>query len=370
MQAIGAALVVPASLALLLPEFPASRRAGVVGLWGAAGALAAAIGPTLGALLVEGPGWRWIFLVNAPIVAVAVFTGRRVLRESRAEGTPGRADYLGVLLVTGVFGLLSLALVQGGSWGWGSARIIAAFVASAVLLPLLVMRSLHHATPVLPVRLFANATFSLATIGLLLFGAAFFAIILANVLFLTGVWQYSVLRAAVALLPSPLIAAVSAPIAGRLADRFGFRVVIVPGALCMVGGTLWLATRTTSEPAYLTDFLPGSVLVGLSIGFAFAALGAAGASALGPQDFGSGSAVGASARQLGAVLGIAVLVAVLGEPAPADALGAFHRSWLVIAGFAAAAAAVSTGLRRPPASSPAPGKPSPHLAAGARPLPK
>jgi len=159
------------------------------------------------------------------------------------------------------------------------------------------------------------------------------------------VWQYSVLRAAVALLPSPLLAAVTAPLAGRLADRFGFRVVIVPGALSMVAGTVWLATRTSADPAWVAHFLPGSVLIGLSIGFAFAALGAAGASALAPQEFGSGSAVGASARQLGAVLGVAVLVAVLGEPAPSQALAAFHRSWFVTAAFAGVAALLSLGLR-------------------------
>ena len=356
-QAVGAALLVPASLALLLPEFPASRRAAAVGLWGAAGAAAAATGPTLGALLVEGPGWRWVFLVNVPFCLAAVVVGRRVLRESR--GTPSGApqDLLGVLLVTAVFGLLSLALVQGESWGWGSVRVVGAFALAALLVPLLVTRALRHPSPVLPVRLFRVRSFSVATAALLLFGAAFFAVILCNVLFLTGVWGWSTLKTAVAVLPSPLLAAVTAPLAGRLADRYGFRVVVVPGALAMVAGTTWFATRTTADPSYAADFLPGSVLVGLAIGFAFSALGAAGAQALEPHQFGAGSAVGATARQLGAVLGVAVLVAVLGEPAPAGALAAFHRSWVVIAATAAACAVVSLGLGAhrphvPPATAP------------------
>ena len=347
LQAVGAALLVPASLALLLPEFPASRRASAVGLWGAAGAVAAASGPVLGALLVEGPGWRWVFLVNLPFCALAVLVGRRVLRESTGSAPDGaRPDALGVVLVTAVFGLLSLGLVQGEGWGWGSARVVAAFVVAAVLVPLLVLRALAHPSPVLPVRLFRVRSFSLATAGTVLFAAAFFSTILCNVLFLTGVWQYSVLRTAVAVLPSPLLAAATAPIAGRLADRYGFRVVVVPGALSMVAGLTWLATRTTSEPAYVTGFLPGSVLLGLAIGFAFSALGAAGAQALPPQQFGAGSAVSATARQLGAVLGVAVLVAVLGEPGPADALAAFHRAWGTSAVAAAGCAAVGLGLRR------------------------
>ena len=349
-QAVGAALLVPASLALLLPEFPASRRATAVGLWGAVGAVAAATGPTLGALLVEGPGWRWVFLVNLPFCAAAVVLGRRVLRESTGAAVDGaRPDLVGVVLVTAVFGLLSLGLVQGESWGWSSARVVGAFVLAAVLAPVLVVRAGHHPSPVLPVALFRVRSFSFATAGTLLFGAAFFATILCNVLFLTGVWQWSVLRTAVAILPSPLLAAVTAPQAGRLADRYGFRVVVVPGALSMVGGLLWLATRTTTDPSYLRDFLPGSVLVGLAIGFAFSALGAAAAQALPPQQFAAGSAVNATARQLGAVLGVAVLVAVLGEPGPADALAAFHRTWAVIAVAAAGCAVVSLGLasRRP-----------------------
>ena len=347
LQAVGAALLVPASLGLLLPEFPAARRATAVGLWGAAGAVAAAAGPTLGALLVEGPGWRWVFWINVPFCALAVLVGRRVLRESAGTAVVGRPDVLGVLLVTAVFGLLSLGLVQGEEWGWASARVVGAFVVAAVLTPVLVLRALRHPNPVLPVRLFAVRTFSVATAGTLLFGAAFFAMILANVLFLTSVWDYSVLRTAVAVLPSPLLAALTAPLAGRLADRYGFRVVVVPGALSMVAAQLWFVTRTTGEASWLADFLPGSVLAGLAIGFAFSALGAAGAQALPPASFAVGAAVGATARQLGAVLGVAVLVEVLGEPAPADALAAFHRSWTAIGVAALACAAVCTALGRP-----------------------
>jgi EmrB/QacA subfamily drug resistance transporter len=344
LQAVGAALLVPASLALLLPEFPASKRATAVGLWGAAGAVAAASGPVLGALLVEGPGWRWVFYVNLPFCAAAVLLGRRVLRESTGTVTTSRPDVLGVLLVTAVFGLLSLGIVQGEQWGWSSIRVVGALLVAVLLTPVLVLRSLRHPDPALPVDLFRVRSFSAATAATLLFGAAFFAMILCNVLFLTEVWGYSILRTAVAVLPSPLLAAVSAPIAGRLADRYGFRVVVVPGALSMVAAQLWFLTRTTADPDWLTAVLPGSVLAGLAIGFAFAALGAAGAQALPPAQFGSGSAVGATARQLGAVVGVAGLVAVLGEPAPAEALASFHRAWGAIAVAAGLCAVVSLGL--------------------------
>ena len=348
LQAVAAALLVPASLALVLSEFPASRRAAAVGLWGAAGAVAAATGPTLGALLVQGPGWRWVFYVNVPFCLLAVLVGARVLRESTAR-TPGRPDLLGVLLVTAVFGVLSLGIVQGPSWGWGSVRVLGAFAVSVVLVPVLVARALRHPSPVLPVRLFRVRSFSVATAATLLFSAAFFALILCNVLFLTSVWDWSVLRTAVAVLPSPLLAAVTAPLAGRLADRHGFRVVVVPGAVAMTAAQVWFVTRTSASPSYVLDFLPGSVLAGLAIGFAFSALGAASAQALPPEQFGAGSAVGATARQLGAVLGVAVLVAVLGDPAAGEALRAFHAAWTVIGVTALACALVSLGLgpRRP-----------------------
>ena len=345
-QAVGAALLVPASLALLLPEFPAAKRATAVGLWGAVGAVAAATGPSIGALLVEGPGWRWIFYVNLPFCALALFAGRRVLRESTGSQVRSAPDVLGVVLVTAVFGLLSLAIVQGEPWGWGSPRTVASFAGAAVLLPVLVVRSARHPDPALPVRLFRVPQFSVAIAGTLLFGMAFFGQILCNVLFLSGVWHYSLLRTAVAVLPSPLLATVVSPLAGRLADRFGYRAVIAPGALLFALGSSWFVLATTASPAYLTHFLPGSVLCGISIGAAFSTLGAASSASLPPQQFGVGAAVSATSRQLGAVLGVAVLVAVLGTPGPAEAVAAFHRSWTVTAAVAAACALVSAGLGR------------------------
>ena len=345
-QAVGAAMLVPSSLALLLTEFPLARRAEAVGIWGAAGAVAAATGPTLGALLIDGPGWRGVFFTNVPFCLIAYAFGRRVLRESTAPQVGGRVDAIGVLLVTVVFGALSLGVVQGQQWGWTSARIVGSFAVAAVLVPALIIRALNHPSPALPVRLFRVRLFTLATVGTLLFGAAFFANILCNVLFLTGVWHWSLLHTAAGVLPAPVLAALTAPLAGRLAERVGFAAVIVPGALSMVASQVWFATRTHAHPAYFTQFLPGNVLAGLAIGFAMATLGAASAQALPPQLFAIGSAVAAAARQLGAVIGVAILVAVLGQPTPAHAVTMFHRSWAVIAVIASLATLASLGLGR------------------------
>ncbi|GAC1441582.1 MAG: hypothetical protein NVSMB55_09800 [Mycobacteriales bacterium] len=342
-QAVGGALLVPASLALLLPEFPLSKRATAVGLWGAVGAVAAATGPSIGALLVEGPGWRWVFYVNLPFCAIAFWFGRRILTESRSTHA-GRPDVLGVALVTAVFGLLCLGIVQGQPWGWSDPRTLAAFASAALLTPVLLAQARRARRPALPVRLFGNRTFSVAVAGTLLYGTAFYGQILCNVLFLSGVWHYTILRTAVAILPSPLLAAAVAPVAGRLADRYGYRAVIVPGAASFAIGSSFYAMATTGRPAYLTHFLPGSVLVGLSIGAAFSTLGAASSHSLPAAQFGVGSAVSSMARQLGAVLGVAVLVAVLGTPGPMQALEAFHHAWLVTAGVAATCALLSTGL--------------------------
>lgn len=344
-QATGAALLVPTSLALILPEFPISRRAAAVGIWGAVGALAAAIGPSLGALLTEGPGWRWVFYVNVPVCVGAFIIGRRTLRQVPPAATAGRPDLLGAALVVSTFGLLSLAIVQGGAWGWTSVRVLSAIAVAVVLAPLVVVRSLHHPQPALPVRLFTGRVFSFATVATVLFAAAFYAQILANVLFVSGVWRWSLLHTAVAVLPAPLIASVLAPVAGRLADRFAYAPVIVPGSIVYAGGSLLLALRTTAEPHYLADLLPALVLCGIGIGAVFGNLGSAATSGLAPDQLGIGSATNSMARQLGSVLGVAGLIAVLAaSPQANERVQAFHTAWFFIVAGAGGCAIAGLGL--------------------------
>src|SRR3954470_3807889 len=147
-QAAGGALLVPTSLGLLLPEFPIERRATATALWGATGAVAAATGPSLGGLLVQWTDWRLVFFVNLLIGAAVLVPARRLLRETRDPDRGAVPDALGIVLLAGGVGALSLAIVQAPDWGWGSDRVIAAFAVAAAALAGFVRRSATHPHPV------------------------------------------------------------------------------------------------------------------------------------------------------------------------------------------------------------------------------
>jgi EmrB/QacA subfamily drug resistance transporter len=350
LQGIGAAILVPASLALLLPLFPPERRAAGVGIWGAAAALAAAIGPPLGGLLVEVADWRWIFLVNLPLGAAVLLAGARALDESRDPAATGLPDLGGAALAAASLGLLALGLVEGNAWGWGSAATLGSFAGAALLLWAVVARCRTHPRPIVDLELLRIPSFRHGTVGTLLFAAAFFSMILGNILFLTGVWGYSVLTAGLAVAPGPLASAIVAGPAGSLADRFGHRAVIVPGTLFYAAGLLVLRSAGM-EPDYAGTWLPGQVLIGIGIGLAFPTLGAAAAADIPPERFGVASAVTGAGRQLGAVLGTALLIAIVGEPATlAAAAAAADDAYLF--GLAAALLSGAAALRLTPRARP------------------
>jgi EmrB/QacA subfamily drug resistance transporter len=313
LQGLGAAIMVSVSLALLLPLFPLSRRAAGVGIWGAAAALAATVGPPLGGVLVEVADWRWIFLVNLPLGALILTAGVRALDESRDPEATGLPDLPGTAIAAGGLGLLALAIVEGNAWGWASAIELVCLSVAAILLALVVVRSRRHPRPVVDLALFRIRSFRLGTLGTTLFAAAFFSTILGNILFLTTVWDYTVLDAGLAVMPGPLVSAIVAGPAGKLADRFGHRALIVPGTVLYAVGLLVLRSAGV-EPDYLATWLPGMVLAGAGIGLAFPALGAAAAAEIPEARFGIATAVTAAGRQLGAVLGTAILIAIVGEP--------------------------------------------------------
>lgn len=334
LQALGAALVVPSSLALVVEAFPEERRAHAIGLWGAAAAVAAGLGPPLGGAVVELGGWRWAFWVNLPFGVAAVWAARRLLVESRAPGRRTLPDLRGAALLVACLGALNLAIVKGSDWGWASGGVVAAFGATVLLLGLFVASSRAHRSPLLDPALLRVPSFSIASAATILAGFGFYAYLLTNILWLQYVWGYDVLRAGLALVPGALVAAVVAARLGPLADRVGYRVIVVPGALVWAAAYIWYHQQVGLEPAFWTQWFPGQVLSGIGVGATLPLLGSAALAAVPGGRYATASAVVSSARQLGGVLGIAVLVVVLGEPTPATAVAAFHDGWaLSIAAF-------------------------------------
>jgi NTE family protein len=310
LQAVGAALLVPTSLGLLLPEFPVERRATATALWGAVGGVAAATGPSLGGLLIEWGDWRLVFFVNLVLGVAAWVPARRLLRETRDPDRGAAPDAVGIALLAGGVGLVSLAIVEAPDWGWGSASVLLSLAGGVVALGAFAWRSRVVAHPVLELSLFRVRSFAVACAGVFVFALGFFAVLLANILFLTSVWGYSTLDAGFAVTPGPLMAAVSSALAGRMIDRYGSRAAALPGGLLFAGGCVLFATGLGSTPAYLTEFLPGTLLTGTGVGLSFAGFSSAAVAELPPARFATGSAISACFRQLGAVLGISVLIAV------------------------------------------------------------
>lgn len=344
-QAMGGALIMPASLALVLPEFPIERRSAAIGVWGAVGGLAAATGPVLGGALIGPVGWRGLFFVNAPACVVAFLFGRRLLVESRDPDAHGMPDITGAVLATSAVALIVLGIVEGQRWGWGSAKDLTSFGLGAALLAVFIGRCARRADPVLDLTLFEKRFFSVANSAALVFSAGFFAMIFVNVQFLTGVWRYDVTGAGLAIAPGPLMSAIVAAPAGRLADRYGHRVVIVPGTLLFAAGIAGLLLWLPAEPAYWTRYFPAFVVTGIGVGLTISTIGAASNAFLPPTRFAMGGAVNATLRQIGAALGIAVVVALLGDGASIDA---FDRTFVFVVATGLASGALMWALYRPP----------------------
>lgn len=347
LQALGGALILPASVALLLPEFPVERRSVAIGINGAVGGIAAASGPAIGGVVVEHLGWHWLFFLNLPLCAFAVWLGRRLLVETRAEGAQ-RPDVLGAMLAMASVALLTLAIIQGEQWGWSSGRTIGTLAVSLVLGAVFVGLCRVQRDPVLDLALFRLRFFTAANIASLLFSMGFYAMFFTNIQWLQGVWDYSVVASGMAMVPGPLMAAVFAAPAGRWAQQHGHTRVVVPGTLLLGGGLTALNLLIEPEPSYWTMYFPVMVVMGIGVGLSISTLGSANSAYLPQHRFAMGSAVNSTARQVGAGLGIAIVTA-LGAAAPEDdPLAGFHRSWWFASGVVLlAGVAMAVLFRRP-----------------------
>jgi MFS family permease len=325
----------------------------MVALWGGIGALAVATGPSLGAALVSAGGWRWAFFVNLPVGALVLVLGRSFLSESEPETQVARPDYLGVVYAAVSVAAVVLAISEGPTWGWGDAKVWVALALGIAVGVAFVRRSASHPSPVLDLSLFSERTFTLANTATLVYALAFFPMLLGNILFLTSVWDYSIMRAGLAVTPGPLVVACIAGPAGKLAGRVGFRWLLLAGATCMAAGLASYVWRVDATPEYVAHWLPGTLIVGLGIGLSFPILSAAAVSSLPPHRYAVGSAVNQTARQVGGALGIAVLVVLLGSEAGGAGVSEFRDLWLwcAVAAFASGLIGAAIPARaQPPAA--------------------
>lgn len=332
-QAVGAGLVMPTSLALLLTAFPAAKRSAAVGMWASVGAVAAALGPPLGGLLVEA-SWRWVFLVNVPVGVLALVFGPILLRESK-DTTTGVPDLLGALgLLVGV-GALTFGLVEAPDAGWGSGRVVAGLAVGVASLVWAVYRAKRHPVPVLDLQSLKVPTLWLACVAMAMYAAGFAAMLFGNVLFLTGVWHDSTAVAGLSQSAGPLVVIVVSMFGGRFAHRFGPGPVVALGGLSFgLGAVLWL-WHLGVQPDYWADMLPGQILTGIGVGLVMPSLSSVVATVLPPERWGAGSSMINTSRQVGTVLGTAVLVVIYGGTQDLDS---FRHGWIFIVVMSAAAA--------------------------------
>jgi len=362
-QGVGAALMLPATLALVSANFPAHERGMAFGIWAGISALALAIGPLVGGLLVDGISWRWIFYINIPIGIVGFATVRLLVRESRDETARQGLDPPG--LVVGALATFALifALTEANGYGWGSLTIVLLLAASAVGLVVFVTIERRSRAPMLDLSVFRNATFAGANVVGLLIMLSLFGTLIYLSLYAQDVLFYSPLKAGAAFMPLTILLMLTAPIGGKLSDEIGPGGPMAVG-MALFGAALLLLSRLSPEWGFW-DMLPGFALAGVGFGLTMPASTTAALACVSIDKTGVASGVLNTFRQLGGALGIAVTGAVVagsvGSLLPGDAgfSSAFvtgTHNGLRVAGFVAlvGAAAAALTIKQPAASAEAP----------------
>jgi len=309
-QGLGAAMTLPAALSILTTSFKEGKdRNSALGIWGGVAGLASAVGVLLGGLLTEGPGWRWVMFVN-PIAVVLVLGA--ILRLIPGDGHRARLqnfDVLGAVLATGGMLLLVYALVKAPTVGWGKARTIGELAGALALLAGFVANELRHRNPLAPLTIFRINGLGFSNLTQLIAFAGFLAVFFYLTLYMQNVLGYSAIQTGAAYLPLCFAIGIAAGISSQLMSRIGTRPVIVAGAVIAAGGMYWLS-RIPVHGSFLSDLLPGMLVLSFGIGPVFVGVTTAANAGVPPDKAGLAASLLNASQQVGGALGLAIFTAI------------------------------------------------------------
>jgi EmrB/QacA subfamily drug resistance transporter len=308
-QGVGAACMMPASLAIITQAFPPHQRGTAIGTWAGVSALALAIGPVLGGFLTEDVSWRAIFFINPPIAVVAIAVTLFAARESRDETVDRTVDYAGIVLLTIGLTALVLSLIEGNSWHWGSTPIIGLWVIAAVALVLFFWTEARVRAPMLDLAFFRNRTSAGVNLVAFIVSFALFAQFFFLTLYMQNVLKLSPLETGIRFLPTTVVLVVMGPVSGRLTDRIGPRPLMTVGTL-IVALSIFIESRITVHSGYL-QLLPGFILMGFGMGLVMSPMTTAAMNAVDRTKAGAASGVLSMSRMVGSTFGVAVMGAIV-----------------------------------------------------------
>ena len=356
MQGVGAALMIPSSLAIITATFRQQDQGQAIGVWSALTAFAVASGPLLGGWLVDAASWRWVFLINLPLAAGAIAAALRYVPETRDEAESGHLDLLGGLLAIVALALLTFAPVQGGELGWDHPLVLGTLAGGVILMAVFLGVESRSPHPMLPLGVFRIRQFTGANLATLALYAAIDALFFLSVLQLQTQIGYSALEAGFSLVPVTVLLVVLSPYAGKLASRIGPRLPMTFGPLVMALGFLMVARITpdsTSPTAasYFGVVLPAMFVFGLGLAATVAPLTTAALTALDDRRAGLASGVNTAVARVAGLIGIALIPVFAGvagteELSAAGFSDGFQRAMWIAAGLSVTSAALSFSLIR------------------------
>lgn len=354
-QGIGGAIVLPAALSLLTTAFAEGQaRNRALGVWGAAGGAGGAVGVLLGGVLTSGLGWRWVLLINVPVVVVVVLFAQWVLTESRVDERTSSFDVPGAVSVTAGLGLLVYAVVGVQDSGWSSPVILAELAGAVVLLAAFIVIEARSRAPLIPLSIFRRPTLRGANVVCLLCFMALLAMTFFLSLYLQQILGYDALTAGLAYLPLSVSILLAATLAGRAVSRFGIQPTLLVGLVLFTAGLVWFSAIPAVGGSFVADVLGPSILAGLGFGGSVVPITIAAVSGVPVGEAGLASGLVNTTQQIGAALGLGILASIAAAhttTSAADHAAAltdgYRLAYLVAAGFTGLAViATLTLLRR------------------------